>query len=149
MPESIDLALGEQIGETISPDRPAIRRVESHDLPVAHVVPSIQCDEQSAVCYKKLDGCNRIEQGSCRHQAVRSVLFEAIKFRGGEGPLGSSAKSHSVAKTLTRKDADKIGARVAEGLADTGCGPVVTLRDGQGREGDCQYREPHACFILA
>src|SRR5713226_4088459 len=98
------------------PDRLARRRVDRHDPPVTHVVPIIQCDEESAVCYKKLNGRNRIEQGSRRRQSVRPIRFEPIKFRCGKWPLGRSAKSYRVAKTFAGNYANEIRARVAECL---------------------------------
>src|SRR3989442_11294985 len=143
MAESLDLTLGEQIGEPIRPDRLALRRVESHHLPVTHVVPIIKCHEESTVRYKKLNGCNRIEQGSSRCQSVRPILFKPIKLRCGKWPLGRSTKSDSVAKTLARKYADEIGARVAEHLPDHRRGPVVSLSDWQSGEGEGYYWEPH------
>ncbi len=62
MAESIDLAFGEEIGEIISADHLALRRVEDHDFPVAHVVPIIQRDEESPVGYKEINGSNRIKE---------------------------------------------------------------------------------------
>src|SRR5437870_4501140 len=62
--ESLDLALGEQIGEFISPNWLAFRRVKSHDFPVAHVVPIIQRYEGATVRHKKFNRRHRIEQRS-------------------------------------------------------------------------------------
>src|SRR5689334_6003597 len=125
------------------PDRLAFRGIESHDFSITHVVPIIEGDEESAVGYKKLDGRNRIEQGSSRRQSVRPILFEPIKFRRGKGPLGRSAKSYSVAKTLAGNYADEPDARVAECFPDNRRGPLIGLGDEQGGEGKRPYWEPH------
>src|SRR5437868_2926384 len=107
MPESVDFALRKQIREAICPDGFAFRRIECNGLSVTHVVPIVEGDQKSAVGYKKIYGRNRVEQRSSCRESVRPIFFEPIKLSRGVGPLGRSAKSYSVAKTLSREHADE------------------------------------------